>query len=363
MASTTISCIFILVAFLISEASCSSGLYLKDEFHYLNVPGIGSIKAYDDFDCTFKCHRNPLCFSVNLAASKGADGKLWCELLSSDKYNNSDEYRENKSSHHFAMMSPCLPSPCRNGGTCVANYKDDTFKCLCENRFTGEYCEKAVTSCKVVYDTYKFNVSQVVELYFSVEQTSVLCHMGDFGCGDGAWTPVMKIDGNKQNFHYDSNLWSNKESFNLDGGKTGFDTQETKLPTYWHTSFSKICLGIKIGQQINFVVINKQANSLYSLIADGQYHATSLGRNTWKALIGSQASLLPNCNKEGFNVASTDVTLGKARIGILGNNENDCIQCDSRIGFGTGGRHVDSNTCGNVEFYTQIKAMGYILVH
>jgi len=21
--------------------------------------------------------------------------------------------------------------------------------------------------------------------------------MGDFGCGDGGWTPVMKIDGNK----------------------------------------------------------------------------------------------------------------------------------------------------------------------
>jgi len=44
--------------------------------------------------------------------------------------------------------------------------------------------------------------------------------------------------------------------------------------------FSKICLGMKIGQQINLIVINKQANSLYSLIADGQYRATSLGRST-----------------------------------------------------------------------------------
>jgi len=26
---------------------------------------------------------------------------------------------------------------------------------------------------------------------------SVLCHMGDFGCGDGGWTPVMKVDGNQ----------------------------------------------------------------------------------------------------------------------------------------------------------------------
>ena len=119
---------------------------------------------------------------------------------------------------------------------------------------------------------------------------------------------------------------------------------------------------MKIGQQINFIVINRQANSLYSLIADGQYRSTSMGRNMWKKLIGLQASLQPNCNKEGFNAASIDFSLGKTRIGILGNNEFDCIQCDSRIGFGTGGRHDDTNTCGNEAFYTHIKAMGYILV-
>ena len=41
------------------------------------------------------------------------------------------------------------------------------------------------------------NVSQVVTLILDSKPTSVLCHMGDFGCGDGGWTPVMKIDGNK----------------------------------------------------------------------------------------------------------------------------------------------------------------------
>ena len=73
----------------------------------------------------------------------------------------------------------------------------------------------------------------------------------------------------QQTFHFDASLWSNKETFNLDEGKTGFDSQETKLPSYWNTSFSKICLGMKIGQQIRFIFINKEANSLYSLIADG----------------------------------------------------------------------------------------------
>ena len=41
------------------------------------------------------------------------------------------------------------------------------------------------------------SVSQLVTLIFDSGPISVLCHMGDFGCGDGGWTPVMKIDGNK----------------------------------------------------------------------------------------------------------------------------------------------------------------------
>jgi len=125
---------------------------------------------------------------------------------------------------------------------------------------------------------------------------------------------------------------------------------------------------MKIGQQIKFIVINRHANSLYSLIADGQYRATSLGRNTWKTLIGSQASLQYYCKKEGFNAAGSDKGSSKARIGILGNNQNDCVTCDSRIGFGTGGYNDDSNTSGNEAAHSpdngdkHIKAMGYILV-
>ena len=169
-------------------------------------------------------------------------------------------------------------------------------------------------------------------------------------------------------FHYNSGYWSNKSEYNLRGGETGFDAQETKLPTYWNTSFSKICLGMKIGQQINFIVINKQANSLYSLIADGQYRSTSLGRKTWKTLIGSQASLQLNCNKEGFNALCDLLDWSKARIGIISNNEGDCRSCDSRIGFGTGGRPDYSNTCGNEAPLSgdngekHIEAIGYIMI-
>ncbi|PFX31501.1 Signal peptide, CUB and EGF-like domain-containing protein 2 [Stylophora pistillata] len=241
-----------------------------------------------------------------------------------------------------------------------------------ENRF---YTDKrkslfifSASSCKEVYEKNGFNTSGVKILHFGSGPISIFCHMGDFGCGNGGWTPVMKIDGNKETFHYDSLFWSNTTEYNSAGGMTGFDSQETKLPSYWNTSFSKICLGMRIGQTINFTVINKRAESLYSLIADGQYRQTSLGRDTWKKLVGSKASLQTNCNKEGFNLYSSP-THSKAKIGIISNEQNDCESCDSRIGFGTGGYPNNSNTCGNVAKHHQdngdrdIKAMGYILVH
>ena len=124
---------------------------------------------------------------------------------------------------------------------------------------------------------------------------------------------------------------------------------------------------MKIGSQTKFISINQQATSLHSLIADGKYRSTSLGRNAWKSLV-SGSSLQPNCNREGFNTASDGDCCSEARIGIISNEQNDCQTCDSYVGFGTGVYPDNSNTCGNVASHggdngdKSIKAMGYIFV-
>lgn len=150
---------------------------------------------------------------------------------------------------------------------------------------------------------------------------------------------------------------------------TGFDTQETKLPTYWSTNFTRICLGMMVDNQTRFVSLKRTADSLHSLIADEAFRATSLGRESWKTLIGPQGSLQQNCNREGFNaVCSEHCNPSKARIGIVANNQDSCHSCDSRIGFGMRGYPDDSLTCGvatrnfadNGDKY--IHAFGYILV-
>ena len=168
-------------------------------------------------------------------------------------------------------------------------------------------------------------------------------------------------------FLYDSTYWTDKQSFNDQGGLTGLDHEETKLPTYWSTPFTKICLGMEVGGQTRFLLLEQAASSLHSIIADGVYRKTSLGRNAWKSLVPS-SSLQVHCNKEGFNTRGLADSHSRARIGFLGNNENECKKPDSRIGFGTGGYPDNSNSCGNVANYYPdngnkwIKAMGYIFV-
>ena len=82
------------------------------------------------------------------------------------------------------------------------------------------------------------------------------------------------------------------------------------------------------------------ANSLFDLIADNQYRATSLGFASWKSLLG-YATLQSSCRKEGFNVQGKTSAHARARIGIIGDDVSTCDEPDSFIGLGTAG-----STCG-----------------
>ena len=78
-------------------------VFIKDEFHYLNVSRVETYIVHNIFDCTFECLNNPSCLSLNFAASKRADGKLWCEFLSSQKYSKPEDYKRNDTSHHYSI--------------------------------------------------------------------------------------------------------------------------------------------------------------------------------------------------------------------------------------------------------------------
>ncbi|XP_031566923.1 uncharacterized protein LOC116301896 [Actinia tenebrosa] len=229
------------------------------------------------------------------------------------------------------------------------------------------------TSCKAILQNERFAKSGVYYIKTNATITKVYCYMDYIpGCGGGGWTTIMKTDGHKSTFTYTSALWKNKVTYNMPGGQSGVDNQETKLPTYWTMPFNSLCLGMKTSgntSEPNWIRLKYRADSLYSVIADGRYRSFSIGRNTWKSLVPG-SSLQLNCNKEGFNFHVGNQA--STRIGILSNQENNCGSPDSRIGFGTAGtgcngRADNSVSTGNVAGCSPdngdktIRAFGYIL--
>ena len=160
-------------------------------------------------------------------------------------------------------------------------------------------------------------------------------------------------------FRYDSSYWTSTSSYGdysyyRDGG---LDNREFKGSTYWRTSFKEICIGMKYNGYLRAFSFSYPASSLYSLIADGNYRQTHLGRNKWKSLIAG-SSLQPNCNREGFNAYNY---YARARLGLTTNNENDCNTPDTFIGLGAYSHQNVGNAAGNVGD-KNLEVMGYILV-
>ena len=151
---------------------------------------------------------------------------------------------------------------------------------------------------------------------------------------------------------------------------------ETKLPTYWSTSFKELCIGMKVSNDLRFLTIPYAGESLHSLIADGKFRPTKIGQKKWKSLL-ARASLQRRCNKEGFNSYIASDSHTSVRIGIRSNEQKECHSTDSFLGIGAK-RHKIPDPCkfsrsavptsGNFgsckadNGNKNIKSMGYILV-
>lgn len=176
--------------------------------------------------------------------------------------------------------------------------------------------------------------------------TKAYCYMGHI-CGSKGWTMIMKINGRSRTFSYNSGYWRNKNTFNPHGATSGLGRQETKLETYWTYPFTKLCLGMSTSGT-RWLTVHYRATSLYDVIAPGGYRGFHVGRHAWKNWVPG-SSLQRHCNREGFNVMGHHIH-SRARIGIIGNQENECTHPDSRIGLGTAGRACgenDGNSAGN----------------
>lgn len=77
--------------------------FKPQKFSYLNVTSIGSDYVREDSECGFVCANTPSCFSFNLGVFSAFMGKVLCELLPSDVFNNSDKFVYSQSHHHYSI--------------------------------------------------------------------------------------------------------------------------------------------------------------------------------------------------------------------------------------------------------------------
>ena len=78
--------------------------FKQDKFSFLNITALVKRAVEDSLSCTFSCLDNLACFSFNIATFPDKAGKFTCEILSSDKYNNSEGFLPSKTFHHFSIV-------------------------------------------------------------------------------------------------------------------------------------------------------------------------------------------------------------------------------------------------------------------
>ncbi|KAL9980366.1 hypothetical protein ACROYT_G008941 [Oculina patagonica] len=221
-------------------------------------------------------------------------------------------------------------------------------------------------SCKEIYETDRLAESGAYSVYpdgANGTKIEVYCHMTIIpGCGEGGWTLVMKIDGTKDTFRYDSHYWSRKEPFNPSLALKGLDHNEALSPAYWATSLTKLCLGMKqrSERETHWIMVQlAHAQKLHSLIADGGHRPASLRQEKWLSLM-TNSFLGLACSEEGFNAK---MNTQKVRIGMIAGKRCHSPEPASLIGFGPTGNYSCGNFKGDdVSGMKHVPSFGYILV-
>jgi hypothetical protein len=196
----------------------------------------------------------------------------------------------------------------------------------------GASCEASFASCRALKGAFPDAPSGVYTLDAGTGVFQAYC---EENTDAGGWTLALKIDGRQTTFAYDEPIWENAALLAPDA--PDLDRTEAKLETWNAIGFTELRIVFEFpvaAGGVNVLIVPLGAGKLSDLFAPGQTRTTTLGRDAWKSLLGSTASLQLNCNQEGTNVFNAN---SRVRLGILGNQEVDCTSPDSRIGIGGAG--------------------------
>lgn len=183
-------------------------------------------------------------------------------------------------------------------------------------------------SCRVLEQQFPTAPSGVYMLDAGTGSFRAYCELDADG---GGWTLAMKVDGNNSTFRHDEAIWTDSTLLGTD--TPDLDGNQAKLETFNAIAFTELRVGFEfpIGSATRRWLVLPIAGSRLRDLFAGAESLTALGRDAWKGMLGPTASLQLECNREGINVGNS---YARVRIGIIGNNEADCLTPDSRLGIG-----------------------------
>lgn len=184
--------------------------------------------------------------------------------------------------------------------------------------------------------------------------------------GDGGgWTLVIEVDGGSEGAGWAAPLWT--EATASSAANLWASKENARHPGYASLPVQQLRVGMAVAGVTRTLVIDAAGPNLWSML-NGKPIDTKADLLQWEALL-PKGSLQAHCHAQGLAVTSANGA--KVRIGILGNNEQDCGSVDSWLGLGAtavvcGQKSVP--TAGNVACwspdhgYANTAAVGWVMV-
>ena len=169
----------------------------------------------------------------------------------------------------------------------------------------------------------------------------------------GGWTLVLKADGSKNTFNFNSEYWTNNSVYwnqnyledNLEFKNLGFST----------INFDNIKLELKTGDYIDSINFNYNSSSLLDLfLNNNNLQFDWYNKNDFMNLVPN-SSLQPNCNAVWLNLKFSNGNQHGIRLWISSNNENNCSSDDSRIWIWLSPRNWLNSSVWNICWSTQCR--------
>lgn len=189
----------------------------------------------------------------------------------------------------------------------------------------------AVKSCKEIQTADASAPSGVYSLADGAATYAAYCDQTSDG---GGWTLALKGGlATNSKLNYDNAMWTDTTTFGTDSPDLASD-KEAKLASFNGLAFTAVRVAFLANEHtggFSFAYTGTSLRNVFATATTTDASTIPSSRRDWLMAMDGSA-LQPNCNRQGFNAGGSNNQ--RVRLGILGNEQNDCTSNDSALGIG-----------------------------